>query len=154
MKLIFTTLFAFVIICTVAQAQSKSFNDYVGVYKFPDGSVITQVEVVMQDSVTLIMKSSQGDSPLAWDKNDDFSITGFNGTATFKRNDSTKVVGVHIEAMGYVLDGTKEVANTAPKNISWAETMSKQKMFVEYAACKHPALQQQYKAAYQLITKN
>jgi hypothetical protein len=42
---------------------------------------------------------------------DSFSIVEFSGTAVFKRNETTKVNAVHIEAGGYILDGTKEEEN-------------------------------------------
>ena len=94
------------ILMTSAFAQTDKMR-YTGVYKFPDGSVISTIEVLLQDSA-LQMASSAGASPLAWIKDDEFTITNFSGVATFKRNSEGKVVGVHIEAMGYVLDGTKQ----------------------------------------------
>ena len=39
---------------------------------------------------------------------DQFTIPSYQGTASFFRNESKKVSGVHIEVMGRVLDGDKE----------------------------------------------
>jgi hypothetical protein len=54
------------------------------------------------------MASTAGTSALAELGRDSFSIVEFSGTAVFKRGDDKKVNGVHIEAMGYVLDGQKQ----------------------------------------------
>lgn len=91
------------------QAQSDStFKSYLGKYTFPDGSVVSQVEVSGDSLTALTMTSEAGSSPLVRLDGDNFNIVNFNGTATFKRADATKeVTGVHIEAMGYVLDGEK-----------------------------------------------
>lgn len=92
-----------------AQAQADStFKSYLGKYSFPDGSVVSQVEVSGDSLAALTMTSEAGSSPLVRLDGDNFNIVNFNGTATFKRAEVTKeVTGVHIEAMGYVLDGEK-----------------------------------------------
>lgn len=105
-KLFLLLLSGLSILSVFAQAGKEK---YIGVYKFPDGSVVTSIEVSLQDSL-LSMNSSAGASPLTWIQNDEFSIVNFSGTALFKRNPDGKVVGVHIEAMGYVLDGVKQDA--------------------------------------------
>jgi hypothetical protein len=93
------------------QAQDSSFAQYLGKYRFPDGSVVPEVEVAMENG-NLMMNSVSGSSSLQLIKGDSFAIPTFNGSATFKRNEKQKVNGVHIEAMGYILDGTKDsVAN-------------------------------------------
>ena len=92
----------------LATAQDSTLKkELVGKYKFPDGSVVAEVEVVLENGV-LMMNSSAGTSNLDWIKADSFSIAAFNGTAGFRRNDAKKIVGVHIEAGGYVLDGVKD----------------------------------------------
>lgn len=89
------------------QAQDTSSYQYLGKYKFPDGSVVAGVEVTM-DNGTLVMSSSAGVSNLALLGRDSFNIVSFNGFAVFRRNDNKKVVAVHIEASGYILDGPKD----------------------------------------------
>jgi hypothetical protein len=88
-------------------AQQDTLKQYTGKYKFAEGSVIAEAEVTYTDS-TLTMNTSAGTSVLKFEKNDQFAIVSFDGTAVFTRNAERKITGVHIEAMGYVLDGTKE----------------------------------------------
>lgn len=85
-------------------------QDFLGKYMFPPGSVVPDVEVVGDSLHALTMNSQQGNSPLVHQGGDEFTITNFEGTASFKRSDSTReVTGVHIEAMGYILDGEKSI---------------------------------------------
>ena len=86
---------------TIAQQQ-----DYVGSYKFPDGSPVTEVKVVI-DNGAMSMESSAGVSSLEKLGEDLYTITQFQGTAKFNRDSNKKVIGVSINAMGYVLEGTK-----------------------------------------------
>lgn len=89
-----------------AQSKDSTLNDFVGKYKFPDGSIVTEV-VVSMEGEGLIMGSSVGNSTLVKTGEDLFSITAYDGTAQFKRDANKKVIGVNINAGGYVLEGTK-----------------------------------------------
>ena len=100
-------LLLLLIVATAGYAQDTTQKQYVGKYKFPDGSVVPEVEVSIENGV-LMMTSSAGTSPLELLRPDSFNITSFSGVAVFKRNETKKVIGVHIEAGGYVLDGTKD----------------------------------------------
>jgi hypothetical protein len=120
MKKMFLLLLTCVLTLAVSAQSGK--DKYVGVYKFPDGSVVTTIEVVLQDSA-LSMSSSAGASPLTWIQNDEFSVVNFNGTAVFKRNTEGRVVGVHIEAMGYILDGVKQ---DAVQQAKWSDKLLSQ----------------------------
>ncbi len=84
----------------------STLQQYVGKYKFPEGSVIADVTVTLEGGV-LTMSSSAGPSPLEKQSEDLFSITQFQGTAKFNRDANKKVIGVSINAMGYSLEGTK-----------------------------------------------
>ena len=113
-----TLLFCLGICCmSAAQAQETPSQDsiaqqYVGKYKFPDGSVVADVVVTFENGA-LSMSSSAGVSPLEKQSTADmFTITQFQGTARFNRDSNKKVVGVSIVAMGYELEGTK-VENAA-----------------------------------------
>ncbi len=87
--------------------------DFIGKYSFPVGSVVPHVEVVGDSLSTLTMNSEAGSSPLVHTEGDNFEITSFSGTASFKRNDTTRqVIAIHIEAMGYILDGEKDKNGT------------------------------------------
>lgn len=95
-------------ITVAASAQTDStMKQYVGKYKFPDGSPVSEIVVNLENGA-LSMTSSVGTSPLEKTAEDVFTITQFQGTATFKRNEAKKVIGVSINAMGYALEGTKE----------------------------------------------
>jgi hypothetical protein len=65
------------------------------------------VEVTVADGA-LSMSSPAGTSPLTWLGVDSFQIVQFSGTAVFKRGEDKSVNAVHIEAMGYVMDGAKQ----------------------------------------------
>ena len=104
-----------------AQAQKDTtYKSFLGVYTFPVGSVIPSLEVAGDSLNALNISSEAGSSPLEYQGNDKFGITNFNGTAEFKRSDSTKqVIAIHVEAMGYILDGTRENGNKA---FTWSVT--------------------------------
>ncbi len=98
-------------ICFVAFTQAQTPTDstlqeYVGKYKFPDGSVVAEVTVALENGA-LTMSSSAGVSPLEKQGEDLYTITQFQGTAKFNRDANKKIIGVSINAMGYVLEGTK-----------------------------------------------
>jgi hypothetical protein len=89
--------------------QDTSYRSYLGKYQFPLGAVVPFVEVSGDSLTALTMSSEAGNSPLEHTGGDNFNITNFNGTANFRRNDTTKqVIGIHIEAMGHILDGEKD----------------------------------------------
>lgn len=90
-------------------AQSDStLKEFVGKYHFPDGSVVTEATVVLDNGILCVLTSA-GNSILEKTSTADvFAITSFQGMAAFKRNDAKKIVGVIIDAMGYHLEGTKD----------------------------------------------
>jgi len=114
-----TLLLALIMTVAIAtNAQDTAVQkQYLGKYKFPDGSVVPEVEVLIE-SGQLMMNSSAGTSSLELLKPDSFSIVSFNGYAVFRRNADKKVIGVHIEAGGYVLDGTKDTATSGTHIVS------------------------------------
>lgn len=110
-------LFAFLFVagCSLtgfSQKDSTHF-DYLGKYNFPSGSVVPMVEVTGDSLTALTMYSEAGTSPMKYEGVDSFSIINFNGSAAFRRHDSSRqIIGIHIEAMGYVLDGEKVNGST------------------------------------------
>ena len=82
-------------------------TQYTGKYIFPEGSVVTEVDISIENGV-LKSNSASGTSTLTQLGVDSFLIVEYNGTAVFKRNEEKKVNAVHIEVMGYVLDGKKQ----------------------------------------------
>lgn len=102
-----------------ASAQTDTtLKQYVGKYKFPEGSVVTDVTVTF-DNGALTMSSAVGSSSLEKQSEDVFVITQFQGIATFKRNDAKKIIGININAGGYVLDGTKEEGSLYLRSSLW-----------------------------------
>lgn len=90
----------------VMNAQD-SLTEYTGKYIFPEGSVVTEINVSIENG-GLISNSSQGTATLSRADVDSFLVVEYNGTAVFKRNEEKKVNGVHIEVMDFILDGKKE----------------------------------------------
>lgn len=110
MKKLFLTLFViiagFSMNAQTDPAPKPPLADFVGKYVFPDGSVVPEVDVALDNNV-LTMTSAAGSSVLTELGVDSFQIVEFSGIAVFKRGEDKKVNAVHIEAMGYVLDGQK-----------------------------------------------
>lgn len=109
-QIIFSVIASFLILTVNAQtepAPKAPLEDFVGKYVFPDGSVVPEVDVLLSGNA-LTMSSSAGSSVLTELGVDSFQIVEFSGIAVFKRGDDKKVNAVHIEAMGYVLDGQKK----------------------------------------------
>ena len=109
MKKILLSVVIPALFCTALEAQDSSSHQYVGKFKFPEGSVVTSVEVSL-DNGALTMTSSAGTSGLALLGVDSFNIVSFNGYAVFRRNETKRIVAIHIDASGYVLDGVKDSA--------------------------------------------
>jgi hypothetical protein len=108
-KLLFVFL-VMTISSSLVQAQSKpvdsTLKQYVGTYKFAEGSPVPDV-VVSFDQGVLNMSSSAGTSELDKKGVDTFFIVTFEGTAVFKRDANKKIIGVTIDARGYLLEGTR-----------------------------------------------
>jgi hypothetical protein len=98
---------------TASFAQTDTtLQQYTGRYKFAEGGPVAEVTVVL-DNGALSMNSSVGTSALQKQADDVFTIVQFQGTATFRRNEAGKIIGVSISAMGYSLEGKKEDAYPA-----------------------------------------
>jgi hypothetical protein len=110
MKKIVLLGFCMLVGTIMAQAQSapadSTLKEFTGKYKFPEGSVVLEVNVAL-DNGNLTMSSSVGNSALEKQGEDTYSIVQFQGTAKFNRDSNRKIIGVSIVAMGYQLEGTK-----------------------------------------------
>ncbi len=105
MKKIF--LFLVVMISFLAaNAQTDSLQQYTGKYKFPEGSVVTEITVTL-DAGVLTANSVMGSSELRKSNGDVFEIVVYGGTATFKRNEEKKITGVNVVVGDINMDGTK-----------------------------------------------
>ena len=86
--------------------QDSTLQQFVGKYKFPEGSMVAEV-VVSIEGGALSISTSIGTSPLEKKEEDLYIIVAFQGTAKFNRDANKKIIGVSINAGGYVLEGTK-----------------------------------------------
>ena len=86
--------------------KADSLKEYSGKYKFPEGSEVTEVTVVVEND-TLWVNSDKGNSELRRIEKDVFEVVTYTGTATFKRDENGKVNGIHFEVGNLVLDGKR-----------------------------------------------
>jgi hypothetical protein len=119
-NLFFLLLLSFVFVSV--NAQDDPLKEYVGVYKFPDGSVIPSVEVKLENGV-LVGYSQMGSAALEKIAKDTFSITTYNGMAYFTRNSDNAVSGVRIEVQDLILEGKKEIGGIAFLNRRFYEVI-------------------------------
>jgi len=115
MKKIFFFLFLSVAFMTIQAQEKDTLSEYTGKYIFTEKDPVPEVDVTLADNA-LSMSSSAGNSSLIKLGVDSFQIVEFNGTAVFKRSTENEINAVHIEAMGYILDGQKQ------KNGLWSFT--------------------------------
>jgi len=88
-------------------AQTDSLEQYTGKYKFPDGSPVTEIGIVIENG-SLMATSAMGNSEFRrTDTKDVFEVVAYAGTATFRRNDQNKVVGVLIQVQDITMEGSK-----------------------------------------------
>lgn len=107
MKKVTLFIFAF-IICSLYLRAEDPFQQYVAKYKFPPGSVVSEINVVLDNGV-LSLTSPMGNTPVEkTTAADTFSIAAYNGTAVFTRNEGKKINGLKIDVMGISLEGIRE----------------------------------------------
>jgi DNA-binding transcriptional MocR family regulator len=97
--------------CLSVKASQDSLQQYVARYKFPEGSPVNEVNVILENG-TLQITSILGNSALEKSTEDQFSIVTYNGTASFIRNSAKKIIGLKIEAMGIIMEGVREEGNS------------------------------------------
>jgi hypothetical protein len=86
---------------------TDSLEQYTGKYKFPDGSPVTEVNIILENG-KLSASSAIGTAELKLNKGDEFEIVGYGGAAIFKRNTEGKVMRVQIIVADLDMEGTKE----------------------------------------------
>ena len=117
-KILFTTLCFLTFTVMRAQTPQDTLQHYIGKYKFPEGSVVTEVTVTVENGA-LMASSVMGNAELRKMETDIYEIVGYGGTATFKRNADGKVITVQIIVGDINIEGTKTEAAiklTALKN--------------------------------------
>ncbi len=101
------------ILClATARAQTDSLKEYTGKYKFPDGSVVTEISVVLENG-GLTASSVMGSTELKkTDTKDVFDIVAYSGVATFKRNAEGKLTSLRVQVQDIDMEGTKTEEGT------------------------------------------
>jgi len=94
------------------RGQDTTLNEYVGTYKFPEGSVVLSVDIKIENGV-LMANSSAGSSALEKIAKDTFNLVSYSGSVYFTRDADKKVNGIKIEVQDTVLEGKKETAGLA-----------------------------------------
>ncbi len=106
MKKLFLSLLVLISFSAV-NAQTDSLQEYTGKYKFPEGSPVTEVGVVVENGV-LTATSAMGNTELKkTDTKDVYEVVAYGGTATFKRNPEGKIVTLLIQVQDITMEGTK-----------------------------------------------
>ena len=101
-------LASFLMISLLSMAQSDSLQAYTGKYKFPDGSPVTEIGVVVENGI-LTATSAMGNSELrATNTKDVFEVVAYSGTATFRRGDDGKVKMLRIQVQDVDMEGVRE----------------------------------------------
>ncbi len=110
-------LFVALLACFAALHAQDTLQQYAGKYTFPDGSPIKTLEVVV-DNGKVSFSTAMGNIDVEKSSAaDEFIIPApYEGTAKFTRDDKGKINGVHIDAGGLILDGTRDQSTNEPKN--------------------------------------
>ena len=97
----------FVLFCFLSvNAQTDSLQQYIGKYKFPDGSPVTEITVSL-DNGMLMASSAMGTTELKLTTTVDvFEIAAYGGTATFRRKEG-KIAGVQVLVGDINMEGEK-----------------------------------------------
>lgn len=92
----------------VVNAQTDSLQQYTGKFKFPEGSPVIEITVVLEDGI-LNANSAIGNSELRkTDTRDVFDIVAYSGTATFSRTDEGKIKTMRVQVQDIDMEGVKE----------------------------------------------
>lgn len=89
-------------------AQTDSLDQYTGKFKFPDGSPVSEIGVIIEGGV-LTATSAMGNSELKkTDAKDVFDIVAYSGTATFKRGEDGKIKTMRVQVQDIDMEGTRQ----------------------------------------------
>ena len=102
--------------CVSATGQDNNgLKQYEGKYKFPSGSIITELTATVENG-TLIFRASLGNASLEKTGEDAFAIPAYQGTVQYNRNNEKKITGLRIEVIGnIILEGCKDESSSANK---------------------------------------
>ncbi|TAE11971.1 MAG: hypothetical protein EAZ47_00495 [Bacteroidetes bacterium] len=102
----FLTTLLVVLVSSCAWAQVSDLTVYVGKYKMQAGAPIPEIEVTVNNG-SLVMSAAMGQATLTRVSGDTFAIPSYNGYAYFIKTEG-RVTSLRIDAMGMILDGTKD----------------------------------------------
>lgn len=101
-------LASFLMLSLFSMAQTDSLQAYTGKYKFPDGSPVAEIGVIVENGI-LTATSAMGNSELrATSTKDVFEVVAYSGTATFKRGDDGKVKMLRIQVQDVDMEGVRD----------------------------------------------
>ena len=86
--------------------KPDSLKEYTGKYKFPEGSEVTEIRMVVENGV-LWAQSVKGNSELKRIAKDTFEVVTYTGIAAFKRDEKGLVNSLHIHVGDLIMEGTK-----------------------------------------------
>ncbi len=115
MKKLLTILFSLSAF-SFLNAQDSTLNEYVGMYLFPEGSVVTSVEIKIENG-GLMANSSQGSSALEKISKDTFNLVAYNGLVSFHRDGESKIDSIRIEVQDVILEGRKDTSAAASLSV-------------------------------------
>jgi hypothetical protein len=120
MKKVILSLFVLFGFLTV-NAQTDSLQQYLGKFKFPDGSPVTEITIAV-DNGLLMATSAMGTTEFKPTSTVDvFEIVAYGGTATFKKKEG-KVTSLQIQVGDIDMEGEKTegiVLNLSASTISF-----------------------------------
>ncbi len=91
-----------------APKDTTQLMEYTAKYKFPDGSPVTEITVVIENGI-LMAQTAMGNTEFKKTENKDvFEVVAYSGTATFKRNPDGKIVGLVIQVNNIEMEGVRE----------------------------------------------
>ena len=104
------------VICSVtlvSQAQDTTLNQYKGKFKFPDGSMVPEVEITLSENV-LTITAVLGSASMEKVSKDTFTIPSYgNAMVYFGRDTDGKITTIKIDTGGDVLEGKKVPSSIA-----------------------------------------
>ncbi len=102
-----TILLALGIVSCLSLKAEESLQQYAAKYKFPQGSPISEVNIVFENG-TLRLSSSIGNTTLEKTGEDQFYMPANSGTVVFVRNGAKKITGIKFDVPNISADGNRE----------------------------------------------
>lgn len=106
-KIFLSSLIILLSIMSVHAQQDSLLQKYTGKYKFPEGSIVSEINVTIENGI-LTATSAMGSTELRkTDTENVFEIVVYGGTATFKKDSVGKITTLQILVGDVNIEGTK-----------------------------------------------